>query len=223
MGESAVLVLSVRVHDCHGRGQGFAAQVVVEDHNVSGFGGGDRLVREGAAIDANDQIVPRGQIGHGGRVRSVTFVDAVGDVERGVAAQLAEPVQEERGRGAAIDVVIRKDRHLLPLECRLDQSGGGGFHVAEGARIGQEIAKLWVEIGFGLAGFDTARSQDAADGLGQGGLLFQRFRLADQLVRWAGPAPPQDRGFDIEKGWLGRIFGQGICLYCGGSGRASTI
>jgi hypothetical protein len=88
MGQRAVLVLPVGVHDGEGLGQGFQREVVVEDHHVGPLRGGDGLVAEGAAVDAEDQVVGGGKLGHRGDVRAVAFVDAVGDVEGGLQPEM---------------------------------------------------------------------------------------------------------------------------------------
>jgi hypothetical protein len=54
MGETAVFVLPVGVHYGEGGGQGFEREMVVEDDHVSALCGGDGIVAEGAAVDADD-------------------------------------------------------------------------------------------------------------------------------------------------------------------------
>ena len=90
MGKRAILVLPVRVHHGHCGGQGLAAQMVVQDDDVGqAVGGGQRLVGQGAAIDAYDQIVVAGQGGDSGCVGAISFVDAVWDIGCGHPPQTA--------------------------------------------------------------------------------------------------------------------------------------
>ena len=60
MPQCAVFILSVRVHHRQRRRQGFPAQVVIEHDDIGAFGCRKSLVAEGAAIDAEDQIMRLG-------------------------------------------------------------------------------------------------------------------------------------------------------------------
>lgn len=82
MRERAVLVLPVRVHDRMGLRQGLAREVVIEHDHIRARRRRNRAVAEGAAIYADDQVVPGGQIRHRRIVRTIALIDPVGDIER---------------------------------------------------------------------------------------------------------------------------------------------
>jgi len=65
VGEGAILVLPVGVHDGEGLGEGFKGEVVVENDDVGPLGGGDGVMAEGAAGDAENQVVGLGQLHSG--------------------------------------------------------------------------------------------------------------------------------------------------------------
>ena len=119
--ERAVLVLAVRVHHGEDGGQRLGGEVVVEDDHVAA-GGGERLVRERAAVDADDQVVALAEPAHRRDVRAVALVDAVGDVERRRAAHPPQPDHDERRRGAAVDVVVGEDRDPLARADRAQEA-----------------------------------------------------------------------------------------------------
>jgi len=210
MGQRAVLVLPVRVHHCEGLRQGFEGEVVVEDHHVGPFGGGDGVVTEGAAVDAEDEVVAGGEAGHRGDVRAVAFVDAVGDVEGGFAPEMAEPDQEESRRGAAVDVVVGEDGDPFAGRHGAEEAVGGGGHVAQGEGVGQEVAQRGGEEGGRGLGRDPAGGEDAAEGEGEAGLL--RHPLGQPVLRGvgAGPAATGEGGGDVQEGGhAGRGAGKG--------------
>ena len=165
--------------------------MVVEDDHVGPLGGGDGVVRKRAAVDAEDEVVGEGQGGHGGDVRAVALVDPVGDVERRGEAEVAEPGEEKGGGGASVDVVVGEDGDPFPARDGLEEAVGGGTHVLQRHRVGEEVAQGGgKEGGCGLGG-DATGGEDAAEGERQAGLLghafgqpvgsFQnsRFRLAE--------------------------------------------
>ena len=127
--ELAVLVLPVRVHHRQRRRQRLAAEVVVEHDHVAARGG-DRLVAERAAVDADDQVVRRPEPLHRRHVRPVALVDAVGNVERRAPPKPPQPGQHQRRRGAAVDVVVGEDRDPLARLRRRPEARRGLVHVA---------------------------------------------------------------------------------------------
>ena len=147
--------------------------MVVQHDHVAGRGGGQRLVAERAAIDADDQLMLLRQRGDGGDVGAIAFVDTVGDIQRRLAPLLAQPVDQQRGRGAAIDIVIGKDGDALPGASGVGDAGGGRSHVAQAQRIGQQVAQLRLQIACRLVRGNTARGQNAGHGQGQAALLRQ--------------------------------------------------
>ena len=82
---------------------------MVVEHDHVAAGGRERLVTEGAAIDADDQVVALAEPAHRRHVRPVALVDPVGDVERRAEAHPPQPDQDQRRRGAAVDVVVGED------------------------------------------------------------------------------------------------------------------
>lgn len=198
MREVAAFVLPVGVHHRERRGQRFAAKVVVKHDDVGGGGSCKGLVAERATIDAEDQIVRGGQFGHSGGVRAVAFVDAVGDVECGVQAHLAQPVDQEGRRRAAVDIVVGEDGDLLVPFDRLKEPSSGGFHVLQAARIGHEVAQLRVKIGGGVGGGHTEARQRLAEGTRQGGVLSHRLGQAVSIESGADPAAPGQGARDSE-------------------------
>ena len=82
MGEFTRFILAVGVHDGDAVGQGFGAQVVVEDHHIRALCGGNGTMREGAAVNANDQVVIFGERFHRGLIRAIAFINAIRNIER---------------------------------------------------------------------------------------------------------------------------------------------
>ena len=85
-----------------------------------------RLDRGDAAVDGDDQLGAvvaelRDRLG----VEAVAFVDAVGDVEVGVAAEDADGVPEDGGGGDAVDVVVAVDDDLFAVADRPGDALGG--------------------------------------------------------------------------------------------------
>ena len=113
VGKVSGLVLPVGVHDSDSVGKRFAPEMVVEDHHVRTPGSRNRVVAERSAIDADDQVVIARQRRHGGRVRAIALVDAVRDIKGGASPHLAQPVNEKRGRAAAVDIVVGEDGNAL--------------------------------------------------------------------------------------------------------------
>ncbi len=119
----------------------FAHQVVVDDHDLQSDRCGivERLVRHGAAVDRDDQVgAQRFQPVEGGIGRTVTFQDAVGDIDIEVAAHGAEPAHQLRRRGGAVDVVIGEYPDIGPGDKRVEHGGDGLVHVEERQGIGEQ-------------------------------------------------------------------------------------
>ena len=57
----------------------------------------NRFKRKRAAIDADDQIMIAPEGLHGGHIGAVTFVDAVGDIERRAASHGGQPDNQQGG------------------------------------------------------------------------------------------------------------------------------
>jgi hypothetical protein len=199
MPQIAGLVGAVGVHHRERRRQRRDTLVMVEHDHVAA-GGGDGLMAQRAAVDADDQVVRRAETAHRRHVRAVTLLDPVGDVERRRMAERAQPVQQERRRSAAVDVVIGEDRDALAAPQRGREAGGGGVHVAQARGIGHQVAQARREIGRRLNRCDPARGKHAAHDLGHAGCIGDGEAHAHDPGLRAEPAPAGRRGRDIEKG-----------------------
>ena len=199
MAQGSVLVRAVRVHDRQGRGQGFPAQMVVQHDDVGARRGGQGVVAQRAAIDANDQVMACRQPGHGRGVRAIARVDAVGDIERRVPPLAPQPVQQKRGGTAAIHVVIGEDGDAFAIHRRRDQTFRGDPHVAQGQGIGQKVAQPGRQETLGAIGSDPPVGQDARDRQRQAGALRQPLGQAVGGAVRADPPPVRQRSLDSQK------------------------
>ncbi|GAB1362423.1 hypothetical protein MASR1M32_16590 [Rhodobacter sp.] len=218
MGQAAVFVLPVRVHHGMGCGQGLGRKVVVEDNHIGWGSGGNRIMRERAAIDADDQRVICRKPLHGRDIRAVAFVDAVRDIERGLVPQGAQPDDQQGGRGPPVDVVIGKDGDPFAGGNGGQKAAGGLLHVAQAAGIGQQLFQRGGQKGLGPVGGDAAGSQDAAQRQRQAGLLGDGFGQTVLRGVRTGPAAAGQRGGDIEES--GHCHGSGVTEPAGGCKRA---
>ena len=97
MRQRAVFVLAVRVdHGQCGR-QRIRTEVVIQHDDICALGGGDRLMAEGATVNADNQVVGRGERLHRRDVGAIALVDPVGDIECRVVAHRAQPDQQQCG------------------------------------------------------------------------------------------------------------------------------
>ena len=197
--QRSILVRAVGVHDGQGRGQGLAAQVVVKHDDVGACRSRQGLMAQRAAIDADDQVVVFRQGRHGGGIRAITFVDAVGNIQRGILALTTQPVQQQRSRGAAVHVVIGKDGNAFAVDGRRHQPFRRNPHVAQGQRVGQQLTQARCQKSFGAIRLDPSFGQDARDGQGQAGALGQPFRQAVRRAVRADPPPICQRLLDSQK------------------------
>ena len=200
MPEAAILVAPVRVHDGKRRGQQVIGEVVVEHDYIGPRRRSDWTMRQRPAIDRDDQVVPRGQIAHGRLVRPITLVNPVGDVERGIVANGTEPVDQQRGRGRPVDVVIGEDRNPLAPPHRVGKARCGLLHVLQVPRIGHVVAETRVQEGLDLTRLDTPLSQDLGECRFNAGALHQALGLTDALGRRADPAAAGQRVGNAKEG-----------------------
>ena len=161
------LVLAVGVHHRQRGRQGRAAQVVVDDQHLGPRldGGGDRLVGERAAVEAQDQRALGRQRPHRGDVGPVALGHPVGDVDPGGDPHRPQPAHQQRGRGGAVHVVVAEEADLLACARRAGQAVGGEVHVAQHGGVGHQLAQGRGEIGRRRLRHDPARGQHAADHL----------------------------------------------------------
>jgi hypothetical protein len=118
---------------------------------------------EGAAIDADDEIVIARERRHGLLVGAIALVDPVGHVEGGARAHLAQPGQQEGGGGAPVDVIVGEDGDALAPLQGAQEAGRGLLHVAQGAGIGQEVAQGRGQEALGQLRRHLAAGQDLAE------------------------------------------------------------
>lgn len=210
--ERAVLVRAVGVHHRERGRQRLAALVMIQhDHVGAAFRGRERIVAERAAVHAHDQVVSGCEGRDGGGVGAVAFVDAVGDIKRGVAPERAQPADQQRGRGAAVHVVVGEDGDALAAQRRRDDAFGGGPHVAQAQRVGEKVAQARLQVARGGVVVDAALGQHARDRQGQGGKLGQPLGPAFEVGGGADPAAAAQRARDAEeRPRRGIIEGHGV-------------
>ena len=179
MREVTAFVLAARVHDPERAGQGLSCEMMVNDHDVRLRDCGNRLERMGAAIHANDKAVGFGEPAHGGRVGSVALGNSIGHVEGRVVTLLSEPVEEKRGRCAAVHVIVGKDRNPFLVGQGANQPRRNDVGISELPGIGKEVAEPWVKELPCVFGRDAPIRENAAKGVGQPGLLPKRVCHAE--------------------------------------------
>ena len=127
---------------------------------------------------------------HRGFVGAVAFVNPVRDIERCVMPQFTKPVDEQRGRGSAINIIIGKNGHALASIEGAHDAGGGALHVFEGAWIWHELAQLGREEACGLLCVHTTTRKDLRQCAGQVGVLYNQLSGALKLDCWSEPFAP---------------------------------
>ena len=177
--------------------------MVVQNDHVAG-GGGQRLMAERAAIDADDQIGLGRQRLNRRDVRAIALVDAVGDIQHRLDALTAQPVDQQCGRGAAVYVVIGKDGDALRTGDGAQDARGRLVHVTQAQGIWQKIAQARLQIGLCLMCGEAAFGQNAADGQRQAAFLRQGLGRAFQRRIGAAPGPAGQRVVDGKKGGGGK-------------------
>ena len=71
--------------------------MVIQDDNIGALCGGNRLMRESAAIDANDQVMALCKLLHRGAIGAIAFIDAIGHIERRSLPKGSQPPDQLRG------------------------------------------------------------------------------------------------------------------------------
>jgi hypothetical protein len=152
-----------------------------------------------AAIDANDQAVVTRQCCHRGLVRPIALVDPVGNIKRGAPPHGAQPDDQQRRRGAAINIVVGKDRDCLAPRHGAQKPRRRRPHVFQRQRVWQEVAQLRLQKPRRLGRGHTARHQQARQRQGQVGVLHHRLGQPVGLGPRADPAAPGGGRFDIKE------------------------
>lgn len=196
----ATLILTVRVHHRQRVRQRLAAEMVIEHDDIRPRRRGDRLMRQRSAIHADDEIVTFRQFPHRGWIGAVAFVNPVGNVERRAMAEVTKPGDEQRGGGAAINIVISEDGNPLPPFQTRDKALRGLCHVAEAQRIGKQIAERGGTVKRGILCRHPLPDKHPAKGQGQARGLRHGFRETVLLYPGADPAPPGRGPLDAKEG-----------------------
>ncbi len=199
MAEARAVLGAVRIDDDRVRQLG-PRQVVVDDDDVRArrARGGDGAERQGAAVDADDEVVRPPELGHRRHVRAIALVDAVGDVERRLAPERPQPVDQQRRRGGAVDVVVAEDGDALPAGGGLGQPAGRPVHVGQRRGVGHQRAKRRRHVGVDALGGDPVGGEQARDDIGQAGGLRQPERRALDVRARPAPAPARQRAGDAQ-------------------------
>ena len=166
MRKVTAFVLAARVHDPERAGQGLGCEMMVNDRDVRFRDCGNRLECMGAAIHANDEVVGFGEHAHGGRVRSVTLGNSIGHVESRVVTLLPEPVEEKRGRCAAVHVIVGKDGNPFLVGQGANQPRRNDVGISKLPWIGKEVAEPWIKELPCVFGQDAPIRENAAKGVG---------------------------------------------------------
>ena len=159
MAKSREVVLAVRVDDGECVGQALRRLVMVEDDDVEAEPAcfGDRLVADRAAIDRDDEArAARGEGGHRLAVRTITFGDAIGNVDDRFAAAGLEIFAEQRRAAGAVDVVVGEDRDSLRAPHRVGEPRRRLLHVGSDKRIGHQRAQGRIEMARNFLEADAA-------------------------------------------------------------------
>ena len=163
------IVVAVGVDHRHAFRQRAADLVMVEHDHVGARRAcrGDRRAAVGAAVDGDDQLgAARHQLAHRLGIGAVALEDAVGDIDLRAEPEMRQEALEERGGSRAVDIVVAEDRHPLALQHRPCEPFGGGLHVGQRGRVGQQRADRRVEEAPRLLGGDAAAGQHAGDEVG---------------------------------------------------------
>ena len=140
--------------------------MVVNDDDIETGVGGRRqgLMGRGAAIDGDDhRSAALLELQQRLDIRSVAFLEAVGNIGRRAAADGDEETRQQRRRCRPVDVVIAEDADRVAVHDCPGQAFGGGVHVFQTAGIGQQVLKGRIEENIGLFQPDAARRQHPAD------------------------------------------------------------
>ena len=205
MAQAREVVEAVRVDEGTHRREHLGGAVMVEHHHVhaEAAGLGQGLVPGGAAIDGDEEGgALLGEHPHRRDVGTISFRDAVGDVEPVGHAEVAQGAREQRGARRPVDVVVAEDRDLLALEDRDRETVGRRLHVDQHRGVGKEVAQARLEEARHGVEVDPAAGQHPGQDLGQAVPLRDGDRQA--LGRSGGaalvPGPPEGGAVDVEEG-----------------------
>ena len=197
----AVVIDPVGIDHRNGLWQRDLGHVVVDDDGVEPcpLGLGQWLESGHTAIDGDDDCSPIGlQLQQRGRVRPITFLAAVRNIDVDIAAYGAEKSQQQRRGGRAVDVIVAEHDNPLALLHGLRHPRDRCVHVLEMRRIRQEAAERRVEKIRHRVRIDIACRQKPCHCLRQPMTLGdgERRTLVGQP---RSPASPGQRPFNAEK------------------------
>ena len=201
--EAGEIVLPVGIDDGQRGRQRFRRLMMVEHDDVEPEPPrlGERLMADRAAVDRHQQArALGGEAGDRLDIGAVAFGDAIGDVNKRLAAASVEEFGDQRRAAGAVDVVIAEDRDPFALHRGARQTLRRRLHVAQDEGVGHQIAQGGIEIALDVVGRDAASGEHAGDELVVARRLGDRERA--RLARGVEPRPPgapEDRALDIEE------------------------
>ncbi len=179
-----------------------AHHMVVDDHDLQADGRrmGHGFVSRRPAIDGDDQIgAARLQRVERPGAGAVTLGQAIRHIDRQVGAQRPEPAYQQGRAGRPVHIVVGEDVDAGAALQGVDDGGGGGVHVHEAGRIGEQRLQRRLEEVGALIRRHAARRQGASHHLVQP----QRLHMGAgrrRLRRTLPPRPPRQRAADPQKG-----------------------
>ncbi len=143
-GSDVAFIKPIGVHHRDGSGQFAGALVMIDDDHVdSGIVRHcQRVMRHRAAIYGHDQARTLCAQTHQGFSRwAISLQQPIGNVMARLVSQHSQELDDERGTGRAIDVVIAEHGYRLTSHHRLGNTIGGDVHVLEFGWVGQKLAQ----------------------------------------------------------------------------------
>ena len=133
---------------------------------------------------------------HGRDIRAIAFVNPVGNIEGGLTPHGAQPDDQQGRRGAAVDVVIGKDRNALPAYSRACRNRAAAGSMSRSAqRVGQKIAQGGVQEGVRLDPAQRRARPASGTAPAAGGSPAPSPRPDVRLKPRADPAAAGQRGW----------------------------
>ena len=177
--------------------------MVIDDHGIETelFGFHERLDAGRAAIDANQKLCAAlGERPHGFDIRAVALEQAVGNVDDGLDAALAQIARQQRGRGRAVDVVVAENGDALAARHRVGNALRRLLHGGEHMRIGHRTLDGRIEKRVDRIGLDIAAGKDARQQFRQIVALRDSERAhGAALVQPVAPSAAGRRVFDAKE------------------------
>ena len=205
MAELREIVEPVGIDHRQRRGQPFVGLMMVDHDHVEAelarFSSGSWLVVPQSTATRRRRP-SRGERADRFRVRPITFEQAIGNVDEGAQAAMAQVSAQHRRRRRAIDIVVAEDGDRFPAHDRFGSRRRGDAHVGERVRVRHERAHGRVEEARDLVQLDAAAGKNARQQLGHirrgaarsRARALPRARRADRARRVRKPsAPPREK------------------------------